>query len=98
MHVVEEVHVRFPNMYIGLRLFAGKPLKLFYKEVYEEMRKEASKMLDDTKKQLESAIKIDEDNKSPKVLPLSVTVIPQVVIGNPAEVIIDIANKKQKLI
>ena len=62
----EEVHVRFPNMYIGLRLFAGKPLKLFYKEVYEEMRKEASKMLDDTKKQLESAIKIDEDNKSPK--------------------------------
>ena len=53
-------------------------------------------MLDDTKKQLESAIKINRDNKS-KVLPLSVTVIPQVVIGNPAQVIIDVANKKQKV-
>jgi len=97
LHVVEEVHVRFPNMYIGLRLFAGKPLKIFYKEVYEEMRKEAFKMLEDTKKQLESAMQIDRDNKSTKVLPLSVTVIPQVVIGNPAQVIIDIANKKQKV-
>ena len=84
LHVVEEVHVRFPNMYIGLRLFAGKPLKIFYKEVYGEMRKEASKMLEDTKKQLESAMQIDGDNKS-RVLPLSVTVIPQVVIGNPSQ-------------
>ena len=78
LHVVEEIHVRFPNMYIGLRMLAGKPLKVFFKEVYEEMRNEASKMLDDTKKQLKSAIKINIDNKS-KVLPLSVTVIPQVV-------------------
>ena len=96
LHVVEEVHVRFPNMYIGLRMLAGKPLKEFFKEVYEEMRNEASKMLDDTKKRLESAIRIDRDNRN-KVLPLSVTVIPQVVIGNPAQVIIDVANNKQKV-
>ena len=25
LHVIEEVHVRFPNMYIGLRMLAGKP-------------------------------------------------------------------------
>ena len=49
LHVVEEVHVRFPNMYIGLRMLAGKPLKEFFKEVYEGMRNEASKMLDDTR-------------------------------------------------
>jgi nucleotide-binding universal stress UspA family protein len=97
LHVVEEVHVHFPNMYNGLRMLAGKPLKEFFKEVYEGMRNEASKMLDDTKKQLESAIKVDRDNKSTKVLPLSVTVIPQVVIGNPAQVIIDVANNKQKV-
>jgi nucleotide-binding universal stress UspA family protein len=96
LHVVEEIHVRFPNMYIGLRMLAGKPLKVFFKEVYEEMRNEASKMLEDTKKRLESAIKIDRDNKS-KVLSLSVTVISQVVIGNPAQVIIDVANNKQKV-
>ena len=96
LHVVEEIHVRFPNMYIGLRMLAGKPLKDFFKEVYEEMGNEASKMLEDTKKRLESAIKIDRDNKS-KVLSLSVTVISQVVIGNPAQVIIDVANNKQKV-
>ena len=55
LHVVEEIHVRFPNMYIGIRMLAGKPLKEFFKEVYEEMRNEASKMLDDTKKRLESS-------------------------------------------
>jgi nucleotide-binding universal stress UspA family protein len=97
LHVVEEIHIRFPNMYIGLRMLAGKPLKVFFKEVYEEMRKEASKMLEDTKKRLESAIRIDRDNRSTKPLPLSVTVIPQVVIGNPAQVIIDVANNKQKV-
>ena len=97
LHVVEEVHVRFPNMYIGLRMLAGKPLKEFFKEVYEEMRNEASKMLDDTKKRLESAIQIDRDNRSTQLLPLSVTVILQVVIGNPAQVIIDVANNKQKV-
>jgi nucleotide-binding universal stress UspA family protein len=97
LHVVEEIHVRFPNMYIGLRMLAGKPLKEFFKEVYEEMRNEALKMLDDTKKQLESAIHIDRDNKSTKLLPLSVTVIPQAVIGNPAQIIIDVANNKQKV-
>lgn len=97
LHVVEEIHIRFPNMYIGLRMLAGKPLKVFFKEVYEEMRKEASKMLEDTKKRLESAIRIDRDNISTNLLPLSVTVIPQVVIGNPAQVIIDVANNKQKV-
>ena len=35
--------------------------------------------------------------KVQKLLPLSVTVIPQVVIGNPAQVIIDVANNKQKV-
>ena len=35
--------------------------------------------------------------ESTKLLPLSVTVIPQVVIGNPAQVIIDVANNKQKV-
>lgn len=97
LHVVEEIHVRFPNMYIGLRMLAGKPLKEFFKEVYEEMGNEASKMLEDTKKRLESAIKTNGDNKSTKLLPLSVTVIPKVVIGNPAQVIIDVANNKQKV-
>jgi hypothetical protein len=56
LHVVEEIHVRFPNMYIGLRIIAGKPLKEFFKEVYEEMSNEASKMLDDIKKRIELAI------------------------------------------
>ncbi len=97
LHVVEEIHVRFPNMYIGLRMLAGKPLNIFFKEVYEEMRKEASKMLDDTKKRIESAIQIDMDDESTKLMPLSVTIIPHVVIGNPAQVIIDIANNKQKV-
>jgi nucleotide-binding universal stress UspA family protein len=97
LHVVEEVHVRFPNMYIGLRMLAGKPLKVFFKGVYEEMRKEASKMLEDTKKRLESAIQINRDNTSTKLLPLSVTIIPEAVIGSPAQVIIDVANNKQKV-
>lgn len=97
LHVVEEIHIRFPNMYIGLRMLADKPLNVFFKEVYEEMRKEASKMLEDTKKRLESAIQIDMDDESTKLLPLYVTIIPQVVIGNPAQVIIDLANNKQKV-
>jgi nucleotide-binding universal stress UspA family protein len=97
LHVVEEIHVRFPNMYIGLRMLAGKPLNVFFKEVYEEMRKEASKMLEDTKKRFESAILVDMDDESTKLLPLSVTIIPHVIVGNPAQVIIDIANNKQKV-
>jgi hypothetical protein len=48
LHLIEEIHVRIPNMYIGLRIIAGKPLKEFFKEVYEEMRNEVLKMLDDT--------------------------------------------------
>ena len=97
LHVIEEIHIRIPNMYIGLRIIAGKPLKEFFKEVYEEMRNESSKMLADTKKRIESAIQINSDKRGTKLSPLSVTVIPQVVIGNPAEVIIDIANNQQKV-
>jgi hypothetical protein len=48
LHLIEKIHVRIPNMYIGLRIIAGKPLKEFFKEVYEEMRNEVLKMLDDT--------------------------------------------------
>ncbi len=47
LHVVEEIHVRIPNMYIALRIMVGKPLKEYFNELYEEMRNEASKMLDD---------------------------------------------------
>ncbi len=35
LNIVEEIHVRFPNMYIGLRMLAGKPLKVFFKEIGE---------------------------------------------------------------
>jgi nucleotide-binding universal stress UspA family protein len=84
-------------MYIGLRIIAGKPLKEFFKEVYEEMSIEASKMLDDAKKRIESAIQTNSENSSTKPSHLSVTIIPQVIIGNPAQVIIDIANNKQKV-
>lgn len=98
LHVVEEIHVRFPNMYIGLRIIAGKPLKEFFKEVYEEMRNESSKMLEDTKKRIELAIQINNSEKrGTKLLSQSVIVIPQVIIGNPTEVIIDVANNKQKV-
>jgi nucleotide-binding universal stress UspA family protein len=84
-------------MYIGLRIIAGKPLKEFFKEVYEEMRNEASKMLDDTKKRIESSIQIDSNKGDTKLSPPFVTIIPQVIIGNPTEDIIDIANNKQKV-
>jgi nucleotide-binding universal stress UspA family protein len=86
LHVVEEIHVRFPNMYIGLRIIAGKPLKEFFEEVYEEMRNESSKMLEDTKKRIELAIQINNSEKRGTKLPSqSVIVIPQVIIGNPTE-------------
>jgi nucleotide-binding universal stress UspA family protein len=55
LHVIEEIHVRIPNLYVSLRIIAGKPVKEFFKEVYEEMRKEASKMLDDTRNALNQA-------------------------------------------
>jgi nucleotide-binding universal stress UspA family protein len=99
LHVVEEIHVRFPNMYIGLRIIADKPLKEFFKEVYEEMRNEASNMLEDTKKRIESAIQINNSEKRGTKLPSQsvVNVIYKVIVGNPAEVIIDVANNKQKV-
>ena len=97
LHVVEEIHIRIPNFYIGLRIIAGKPLKEYFKEVYEEMRNEASKMLDDIKKRIESTIQINSDKRGTKLSPRSLVVIPQVIVGNPAEVIIDIANNKQKV-
>ena len=90
LHVVEEIHIRIPNMYIGYRIIAGKPLKEFFKEVYQEMSIEASKMLDDVKKRIESTIKTNSYNSNTKLSHLSVT--PQVVIGNPAQVIIDIVG------
>ena len=97
LHVIEEIHIRIPSLYFSLRLIAGKPVKEFFKEVYEEMRKEASKMLDDTKKRIESSIKINSEKRGIKPSSLSVTVIPQLIIGNPAEVIIDTANNRQKV-
>lgn len=97
LHVIEEIHVRIPNLYLSIRIIAGKPVKEFFKEVYEEMRKEASKMLDDTKKRIESSIKINSEKSSTKPSSLSVIVIPQIIVGNPAEVIIDVANNKQKV-
>ena len=97
LHVIEEIHIRIPNLYIGIRIMAGKPLKEFFKEVYEEMSIEASKMLDGTKKRIESAVQTNSNNSSTKPSHLSVTIIPQVIIGNPAQVIIDIANNKQKV-
>jgi nucleotide-binding universal stress UspA family protein len=94
---IEEIHIRIPNFYIGLRIIAGKPLKEYFKEVYEEMRNEASKMLDDIKKRIESTIQINIDKRGTKLSPRSLVVIPQIIIGNPAEVITDLANNKQKV-
>jgi hypothetical protein len=62
-------------------------LKEFFKEVYEEMSNEASKMLDDIKKRIELAIQINNSEKRGTKLPSqSVTVITQVIVGNPGEV------------
>ncbi len=97
LHVVEEIHIRIPNFYIGLRIIAGKPLKEYFKEVYEEMRNEASKMLDDIKKHIESTIQINIDKRGTKLSPSSLVVIPQIIIGNPPEVITDLANNEQKV-
>jgi nucleotide-binding universal stress UspA family protein len=97
LHVIEEIHIRIPSLYFSLPLIAGKPVKEFFKEVYEEMRKQASKMLDDRKKRIESSVKINSDKRGIKSSSLSITVIPQVIIGNPAEVIIDTANNRQKV-
>jgi nucleotide-binding universal stress UspA family protein len=80
-----------------MRILAGKPMKVFYKEVYEEMKNEATKMLNDTKKRIESSITVNSNKKDTKVSSPYVTVIPEVIIGNPAEVIIDIANNKEKV-
>jgi nucleotide-binding universal stress UspA family protein len=97
LHVVEEIHIRIPNVYIGLRMIAGKPLKEYFKGIYEDMRNEASKMLDDIKKRIESTIHINIEKRGTKLFPSSLVVIPQIIIGNPAEVIIDVANNKQKV-
>jgi len=99
LHVVEQVHIRIPSLYLSLRLVAGKPMKEFYEELYEEMKNEASKMLDDIKKVIELSMAVN-NNGNTKVSSSSarsITVIPQVIIGNPAEVIIDIANNKEKI-
>jgi nucleotide-binding universal stress UspA family protein len=96
LHIVEEIHIRIPNLYFGVRILAGKPVKEFFKEVYEEMRNEALKMLEDTKKRIESSI-IVNNNKKDMTLVKSTSVNSQVIIGNPAEVIINVANNKEKV-
>jgi hypothetical protein len=49
-------------------------------------------MLDDIKKDIESSMAINsKGNTKPSSSATPVTVIPQVIIGNPADVIIDIA-------
>jgi nucleotide-binding universal stress UspA family protein len=97
LHIVEEIHIRIPNLYFGLRILAGKPMKKFFEEVYEDMKNESLKMLDDTKKRIESSIPVNNNNKKKDRTIVSISVNPQVVIGNPAEVIIDIANNKEKV-
>ena len=72
LHVVEEIHIRIPSLYFSVRIIAGKPMKEFFNEVYEEMRNEASKMLDDTKKRIESTIQIDNDKGGTKLSTRSV--------------------------
>jgi nucleotide-binding universal stress UspA family protein len=96
LHIVEEIHIRIPNLYFGVRILAGKPVKEFFKEVYEEMRNEALKMLEDTKKRIESSI-IVNNNKKDMTLVKSISVNNQVIIGNPAEVITNVANNKEKV-
>jgi hypothetical protein len=32
LHVVEEIHIRIPNVYIGLRIIVGKPLKEYLRK------------------------------------------------------------------
>jgi nucleotide-binding universal stress UspA family protein len=97
LHVVEEIHIRIPTLYLSLRIIAGKPMKELFEEVYEQMKNEASKMLEDTKKRIESAIQINGDKRGTRLPSQSVTVITQVIVGNPGEVIIDVANNKQKV-
>jgi nucleotide-binding universal stress UspA family protein len=52
-------------------------------------------MLDDVKKCIELEIRTNSYNSNTKLSHLSVA--SQVVIGNPAQVIIDVANNKQKV-
>jgi nucleotide-binding universal stress UspA family protein len=55
LHVVEQIHIRIPSLYLSLRIVAGKPMKEFYEDIYEE-KNDASKMLEDIKKDIESSI------------------------------------------
>jgi nucleotide-binding universal stress UspA family protein len=96
IHIVEEIHIRIPNLYLGLRILAGKPMKKFFEEVYEDMKNGSLKMLEDTKKRIESSIPVNNSKKKDTTI-VSISVNPQVVIGNPAEVIIDVANNKEKV-
>ena len=100
LHVVEQIHIRIPSLYLSLRIVAGKPMKEFYEEIYEEMKNDASKKLDDIKKRIERSIAGNSNKSNTNVSSssaLSVTVSPQVTIGNPSEVIIDVANNKEKV-
>jgi nucleotide-binding universal stress UspA family protein len=97
LHVVEQIHIRIPSLYLSLRLIVGKPMKKFYEELYEEMKNEASKMLDDIKKGIESSMAVNSKGNTKPPSSASITVVPQVIIGNPAEVIIDICNNNEKV-
>jgi nucleotide-binding universal stress UspA family protein len=97
LHVVEQIHIRIPSLYLSLRIVAGKPMKEFYEDIYEE-KNDASKMLEDIKKDIESSMDVSsKGNTMVSSSSASVTVVPQVIIGNPSEVIIDIANNKKKV-
>jgi len=62
------------------------------------MKKETSRTLDDIKKDIESSMAVNsKGNTKPSSSATPVTVIPQVIIGNPAEVIIDICNNNEKV-
>jgi hypothetical protein len=67
LHIVEQIHIRIPSLYFSMQILAGKPMKVFYKEVCEEMKNEATKMLNHTKKRIESSITVNSNKKDTKV-------------------------------
>jgi nucleotide-binding universal stress UspA family protein len=99
LHVVERIHIRIPGLYFSLRLKAGKPMKEFYEETYEEIKNDASKMLYDIKRRIERSAAANSNKRNTKIScsSVSIMVIPQVTIGNPSEVVVDVANNKEKV-
>ena len=66
LHVVEEIHIRIPTLYFSMRIIAGKSIKEFFNEVYEETGNEASKVI-------ESSIDAINDKSGAKPLSIPVT-------------------------